>query len=248
LHEDVVMRLLLVLLVLTAGAARAEDCKRPQYENNMLIRGLDDFVDCVNKRLAGLENEKALLQERVDSLEKLISGLPGELSDNNGRVTRSGGGTLVRAAISLDARSKQATIEKRIDQKVLEQLCGEGCTVTLSLTAVGLREGDPAPIFAVGPCSFLYKAKSGAWTLGKACGATASGVDGDGALSDAPGGDVILTAGEACLFADSGPRRSVEPEDQPLSRDRDKGLFLIADPALWAGSEQRFRCDLRIAR
>lgn len=241
------MRVLLVLLVLTAGAARAEECKRPKYENKMFY-GLDAYVDCVNKRLAGLEKDKALLQDRVDALEKLISGLPGELTDTNGRVTRSGGGAVVRAAFSLDARSKQAAMDKRIDQKVLEQLCGEGCNVTLSLTAVGLREGDPTPIYAVGPCGFQYKAKSGAWTLGQACGAAASGVDGDGSLSDAPGGDVILTAGEACLFADSGPRRGVDPEDQPLSSDRDKGLFLIADPALWTGSEQRFRCDLRITR
>ncbi len=241
------MRVLLVLLVLVAGTAHAEDCKRPQYENKM-IRGLDDFVDCVNKRLAGLETEKAKLQGRVESLEKLISGLPGEMTDTNGRVTRSGGGALVRASISLDARSKQAAMEKRIDQKALEQLCGEGCNVTLSLTAVGLREGDPAPIFAVGPCGFQYKAKSGAWTLGEACGAEASGIDGNGLPSDSPGGELILAAGEACLFADSGPRRSVDPEDQPLSRDRDQGLFLIADPALWTGSEQRFRCDLRITK
>lgn len=241
------MRVLFVLLMLAAGAAQAEDCKRPQYENKMM-RGLDEFVDCVNRRLAGLEKEKALLQDRVESLEKLISGLPGEMTDTNGRVTRSGGGALVRAAVSLDARSRQAVMERRIDQKALEQLCGEGCNVTLSLTAVGLREGDPTPIFAVGPCGFQYKVKSGAWTLGEACGKAVSGVDGDGSLADAAGGEVIVTAGEACQFADSGPRRSVDPEDQPLSRDRDKGLVLIADPALWTGSEQRFRCDLRITK
>ncbi|WP_137109622.1 hypothetical protein [Rhodobacter sp. SY28-1] len=241
------MRVMLVLLMLAAGAARAEDCKEPTVENKV-PKGLVAFAECVNKRLAGLEKEKAQLQDRIDSLEKLISGLPGEMTDTNGRVTRSGSGALVRAVISLDARSRQAAMEKRIDQKALEQLCSEGCNVTLSLTAVGLREGDPTPIFATGPCGFLYKAKSGGWTLGQGCGTPVSGVDGDGTLSDVPGGDTIVTVGQACLFADSGPRRNVDPEDQPLSPDRDKGLFLIADPALWTGTEQRFRCDLRITK
>lgn len=241
------MRALLVLLILAAGAARAEDCKKPTIENKV-PKGLGNFVDCVNERMAKLEKENAQLQDRVDKLEKLISGLPGEMTDTNGRVARSGGGSLVRAQFSLDARSRQAAMEKRIDQKALEQLCGEGCNVTLSLSAVGLREGDPTPILAVGPCGFQYKAKSGAWTLGEGCGATTSGVDGDGLLADVPGGDTIVAAGQACILADSGPRRSVDPEDQPLSRDRDKGLVLIADPSLWTGIEQSFRCDLRISK
>ena len=107
---------------------------------------------------------------------------------------------------------------------------------------------DRTPIFATDPCAFQDKAKSGGWTRGGPCGAEASGVDGDGSFSEVPGGDLITRAGEACLLADSGPRRSVDPEDQPLSRDRETGLVLIADPALWTGSEQRFRCDLRISR
>lgn len=241
------MRVLLVILMLAGGAARAEVCKAPVIENK-LVKGLGDYVDCVNKRLAGLEKEKAQLQDRVEKLEKLISSLPGEMTDMNGRVTRSGGGSLVRAVFSIEARQRQAAAEKRIDQKALEQLCSEGCSVTLSLTAVGLREGDPTPIFTAGPCGFQYKAKSGAWTRGEACGPAVSGVDGDGTLADSPGGDLIAAAGQACLFSDSGPRRSVDPEDQPFSRDREKGLVLIADPALWTGSEQRFRCDLRISK
>ena len=65
---------------------------------------------------------------------------------------------------------------------------------------IGLREGDPTPIFAVGPCGFQYKVKSGAWTLGEACGKAVSGVDGDGsgtlsgAYGDLVGGSVVTTA------------------------------------------------------
>jgi hypothetical protein len=241
------MRVLFVILVLAAGAAQARDCKEPWWEDKIL-KGMGTYVQCVNDRLAELEKEKAQLQDQVDKLDKIMAGLPGELTDLNGRVTRSGGGKLTRAGFSLDARARQAAMGLDIDQKALEQLCGEGCSLTLVLTAIGLREGDPTPIFATGPCAFQYKAKSGAWTRSGACGNEAAGVDGDGILSDVPGGDVIATAGEACLLADSGPRRSVDPEDQPLSRDREKGLALIADPSLWKGSEQRFRCDLRITR
>lgn len=242
------MRVAMVLLLLAAGAAQAEDCEKPTIENKT-VKGLGAFVDCANARLAGLEAEKAALQGRVEDLEKLISGLPGEMTDINGRVTRSGGGALVRAGFALDARSRQAAMERRLDQKAVEQLCTDGCSVTLSLTAVGLREGDPTPIFSAGPCAFTYSAKSGAWTRSEACGGpSVSGVDGDGSLSDAPGGAVILAAGAACILADSGPARSVDAEGQALARDREKGLVLIADPSLWTGTEQRFRCDLRIAK
>jgi hypothetical protein len=241
------MRLLLVTLVFAAGAAQARDCKEPWWENKVL-KGMGTYVECVNDRLAELETEKAELQDKVDKLDKVMAGLPGELTAMNGRVTRSGGGNLTRAGFSLDARARQAAMDMDIDQKALEQLCGEGCSLTLVLTAIGLREDDPTPIFATGPCPFRYMAKSGAWTRSGACGEEATGVDGDGSLSDTPGGDVIAAAGEACLLADSGPRRSVDPEDQPLSRDREKGLVLIADPARWTGSEQRFHCDLRISR
>lgn len=241
------MRVLLVILILAAGTVQARECKEPWWENKVL-KGMSTYVECVNDRLAELETEKAQLQDKVDKLDKIMAGLPGEMTDMNGRVTRSGGGNLMRAGFSVDARARQAAMEMDIDQTALEHLCGEGCSLTLVLTAIGLREGDPTPIFATGPCAFQYKAKSGAWTRGGTCGAEAAGVDGDGSLSDAPGGDIIAIAGEACLLADSGPRRSVDPEDQPLSRDRDKGLVLIADPSFWAGSEQRFRCDLRISR
>jgi hypothetical protein len=241
------MRVLLVILILAADAAQARDCKEPWWENKVL-KGMGTYVECVNARLAELETEKAQLQDQVDRLEKIMAGLPGEMTTLNGRVTRSGGGALMRAGFGLDARARQAAMETEIDQTALEQLCGEGCSLTLVLTAIGLRDGDPTPIFAVGPCAFQYKAKSGAWTRSGACGPEASGVDGDGSLSDAPGGEVIASAGDACLLAESGPRRSVDPEDQPLSRDRDKGLVLIADPARWTGSEQRFRCDLRLTR
>lgn len=241
------MRVLSVILILAAGAAQARDCKEPWFENKVL-KGMGTYVQCVNERLAALEKEKAQLQDRIDKLDKVMAGLPGEMTQMNGRVTRSGGGALTRASFSLDARARQAAMETDVDQQALELLCGEGCGITLVLTAIGLRDGDPSPIFATGPCPFQYKTKSGSWTRGGTCGEEASGVDGDGSLSDTPGGEVIATAGEACLLADSGPRRSVDPADQALSRDREKGLVLIADPALWTGSEQRFRCDLRITR
>jgi hypothetical protein len=241
------MRVLLAILVLLAGAAQARDCRPPKDEGKK-ITGLGAFAECVIAEISDLRQENARLQDKVEQLEKSLAGIPGEMKNVNGRVTRTGGDTLVRADFSLDGRARQAAIGLEVDQKALERLCGEGCSFTLALTAVGLREGDPTPIYATGPCAFQYKAKSGAWSRSGACGGEAAGVDGDGSPSGAPGGEVIAMAGEACLLADSGPRRNVDPEDQPLSRDREKGLVLIANPALWTGSEQRFRCDLRISR
>jgi hypothetical protein len=241
------MRLMLLFLLLCASAAQARDCDPPRWENNGLT-GIADFSKCVNARVADLEAENADLSDRIVALEETLAALPGEMTDVNGRVTRSGGGNLVRAGFALDGRAQQAVMAMDVDQKALEQLCGEGCSFTLVLTAIGLREGDAAPVFATGPCAFQYKAKSGAWTRSAACGEAATGVDGNGMPSGEPGGEAIAVAGDACLLADSGPRRSVDPVTQSLSRDRDKGLMLIADPTLWTGTEQRFRCDLRIAR
>jgi hypothetical protein len=245
--KEIVMRFLVVFLVLAAGNAQARDCKEPYIENKV-VKGLGDFVECVNDRLAGVEEESAKQRDRVEKLEKTLAGLPGELTDVNGRVTRLGGGNLTRAGFALDGRAQQAAMGMDVDQKALEEVCGEGCSFTLVLTAIGLREDDVAPVMATGPCTFQYNAKTGAWTRGGACGALAAGVDGDGSPSGVPGGQIIAAAGDACMLADSGPRKSVDPEDQPLSRDRDKGLVLIADPSFWKGSEQRFRCDLRITR
>lgn len=241
------MRWMLFVVAFLAGTAEARECREPYWENKNL-KGMGDFAKCVNERLAELETENAQLKDDVKDLEKTLDGLPGEMTDMNGRVTRSGGGNLTRAGFALDGRARQAAMGMDIDQKALEKLCGEGCSLTLVLTAVGLREGDAAPVFATGPCAFQYKAKSGAWTRGGDCGETMAGVDGNGSVAGDTGAEVIAEAGAACILADSEPAKGVGSEAQPLAADRDKGLVLIANPALWKGSEQRFRCDLKIAR
>lgn len=241
------MRVLILIGVLLAGAAEARECKPPRVEGTQVF-GFREFAECTNAEIADLKKENARLTDVVEKMEKTLAGVPGEMTNTNGRVVRSGGDNLVRAVMSLDGRARQAAMGMNIDQKALEKLCGEGCSLTLVLTGVGLREGDPTPVFVSGPCAFQYKAKSGAWTRGGACGAETSGVDGNGLPTGATGGEIIATAGEACMLADSGPRRPVDPETEALSRDREKGLVLIADPGLWTGSEQRFRCDLSIVR
>jgi hypothetical protein len=241
------MRPILILFFLAAGAAHARDCEPPEVYDET-IRGLRDFAECAIAEIADLKREQAGLQDKIDTLEKALADVPGRLSNDNGRVTRSGGDTLARADFAVDGRVRQGAAALDIDQKVLEELCSGGCSFTLVLTAVGLRAADPAPVFAVGPCVLQYKPESGIWARSGACGETVTGVDGDGAPTGSPGGEIIAAAGSGCILADSAPRRTVDPETETLGPDRKQGLFLIADAALWQGEEDRFRCDLRFSR
>lgn len=241
------MRLLPALFCLLATAAQAKDCEIPRFEERK-VSGLVAFAECMNERVGRLEEENAKLREELEKTRGSLAEFPGELMNDNGRVTRTGGDNLVQASFATSARKGQAAAGLAIDQQALETMCAVGCTVHLALTAEALRKSDPPPVFADTTCSLRYTAKSGAWAQGGGCGEAASGVDGDGNPPGEAGGEVLATAGGACLLADAEPGRGVTKERQVLGTDRAKGLFLVAAPLMFTGTDARFRCELKIVR
>jgi hypothetical protein len=241
------MRLILIALCLLTGAAEARTCKPPEVQGRE-IHGLRSFSECLVAEIADLRRQHAELQREIKELRSLLASVPGEIENRNGRVTLLGGDRVAQATYLLDARTRGDAAALDIDQQILETLCESGCLISLSLAAEGLREADPAQVAALGPCAFHYNRKSGAWALSGACGDPVSGIDGDGIPNGTSGGEAIVAVDGACLLADSEPVRSVDAKAQTLGGDRAKGLFLIADPALWQGEESRFRCELKIAR
>jgi hypothetical protein len=248
------MRAIVFAFFLTTGVAAAEDCRLPVFENKALS-GVVDFSKCIRKQVSDLETENAKLRKELDEMQKALANFPGELVNENGRETRFGGDRLTQATYTLKVRTRESTSSVALDPKVLGELCGLGCTVFLIQTGERLGNAASTSASALGPCSFLYDAKIGTWSLG-GCGEAVSGTDGNGTPTGADGGEVIATVGASCTLADAEPARAVEqaPETevetvaQRLGNDRAKGLFLIANPALWSGEEDRFRCELRFAR
>jgi hypothetical protein len=241
------MRPTLIAFLIASGAAHARDCEAPDFDGKE-VRGLRTFSACILDEVKTLKREQAKLLDEIERLEEALAGVPGEIRNVNGRVSRLGGDNLAQASFTVEARVREGAEALEIDQKALEDLCAIGCTLTLVLSAEGLRPSDPAATVAVGPCLFRYASESGVWARSGACGEAVTGIDGNGAPTGISGGEIIVTAGEACLLADSEPRREVDPETGILSRDREAGLFLIADPMLWKGSEDRFRCEMKLSR
>jgi hypothetical protein len=241
------MRWMVVAFALAAGAADAKDCVTPRTDG-LRLDGLKAFSECVNARMAALEKENAGLREELEKVRKSLTRLPGEFLNESGRVTRSGGESLVQATFLTTARRREGPAALPIDQKVLETLCGSGCNMNLVMEGEALRKGDPGSVSAVATCRLRYSARNGAWSSGGGCGDAVSGVDGDGKPPGKSGGEVIATAGDACILADSEPSRSIGAQDQFLDGDRAKGLYLIAAPAFFLGTEAKFRCELKITR
>lgn len=241
------MRLLPVLLCLLATAVQAQDCEPPRSDGHS-VTGLGAFAKCMNDRVARLEADNAVLREELDRLRGTLAEFPGELTNDNGRVTRTGGDNLVQASFATSARKGQAAAGLAVDQAALEAMCAVGCTLHLALTAEALRKNDPPPVFADASCPLRYTAANGAWSQGGGCGAAVSGVDGDGKPPGQGGGEVLASAGGACLLADAEPGRGVKEDGQVLGADRTKGLFLVAAPLLFTGTDVRFRCEMKISR
>lgn len=241
------MRFLPALLCLLASAAQAKDCEPPIFEERK-VTGFIAFAKCMNDRVGKLEEENAKLRDELEKTRDSLAEFPGELKNDNGRVTRTGGDNLVQASFATSARKGQAAAGLAIDQQALEAMCAVGCTLHLALTAEALRKSDPPPVFADATCSLRYTTKNGAWSQGGGCGDAASGVDGDGKPPGEAGGEVLAAAGGACLVADAEPGRGVNKDGQVLGADRAKGLFLVAAPLMFTGTDARFRCELKIVR
>lgn len=241
------MRFLPVFVLLLASAVQAEDCDIPQNDGHV-VTGLGAFAKCMNERVGKLEEENARLRQELETTRGSLDEFPGALKNDNGRVSRTGGENLVQASFSNSGRKGQTASGLAVDQAALEQICANGCTVRLALMAEALRKSDPPPVFADATCSLRYTPVSGAWAQGGGCGAAVSGVDGDGKPPGKAGGEVLASVGGACILADAEPGRGVAAEGPVLATDRTKGLFLIAAPALFTGTDARFRCQMTIGR
>lgn len=243
------MRTVLALLLLASGGiSHAGDCQLPRQIGKDYA-GVIDFAKCMNERVSALERQNAELREAIAKLQSALSQVPGELQNDGGRITRSGGEALTVATFTTKVRRREGSARLEIDQAVVEKLCERGCALNLVLVPEGLRADDPVEASTAGTCTFVYSTENGAWSQTGGCGDPTSGVDGDGKPAGDPGGDVIATVGGACILADSEPSRSVGAADaQMLNADRARGLFLIAAPNLWTGTEDRFHCELKIGR
>lgn len=242
------MRTLLLSLFLATGAAHAEDCKLPEGKNEEL-KGVIEFSKCIQKRVNALETENAALRESLEAMQKTLASVPGELVNVNGRETRSGGERLTQASYTMPSRAGTGAAFLAVDDKVAGELCAQGCSVSLQMTTEGGT--IPTEPGAIGPCTFRYNAKSGAWSL-NGCGEPVSGVDGNGKPTGEGGGETIAVAGGACILADAEPLRQVDAQapkaTETLGRDRGKALYLIADSRLAGAGAGRFRCELKLAR
>jgi hypothetical protein len=241
------MRVFPLLLCLLATTAQAKDCESPRMQGRDVI-GLKTFSDCMNDRVARLEADNAALREELKTMSDALAEIPGALKNDNGRVTQTGGKNVMQATYTTAARKGQAAAGLPIDQEALETLCAVGCTIHLAMTAETLRKDDPPPVFADATCTLRYTAESGAWSQGGGCGEAVSGVDGDGKPPGGAGGEVLAVSGEACLLADAEPGRGVAEKGQVLAADRAKGLYLIAAPLLFTGTDARFRCEMKIGQ
>jgi hypothetical protein len=241
------MRVTSVALVMFAGLANAKECVVPEVDDRR-ISGIYAYARCMNEKLEAVEKANAELRKDIERIEASLTRLPGELSNENGRVTRIGGESLTQATFALAVRRREGPASLAIDQDALETLCVGGCTMTLVLEGEALRTGDPASVAAVSTCLLRYSGQTGAWSQAGGCGEPVAGVDGDGKAQGKPGGEIIATLGETCMLADSEAGREVGQADGLLAGDRSAGLFLIAVPASFQGTEAKFRCEMKITR
>jgi hypothetical protein len=244
------MRLLTLLFIFAASAAQAKDCIIPKIVSKDL-KGVIEFSKCIQQRVGALEAENADLRKELKALQKLLADVPGELINVNGRETRRGGQLLTQASFTLPARSGDGMSFLAVDDKLLGDLCAQGCSLFLQVAREDLRGTTMDGPTAIGPCTFRYAAKTGAWSLDN-CGAPVSGVDGDGKATGPGGGEAVASAGEACILADAEPLRGVEAQDpaagETLGRDRGRALYLIAESSANGPAGGRFRCELKFTR
>ncbi len=239
------------LMLCVASPGQARDCSR-NFDDRGLSQGANNngMFRCLIAEINDLKREQRRMQKVIDEYERVIGEMPVEYKNEDGEVTVEEDRPIGNAVFTLTARPGSRASALPLDHEVVEGLCAEsgGCTVSLVFRAIGFRSTDPLETISAGPCLFDYNTETGAWTRGEGCGEplTAAGADNDGALmGDDGGGEVIVTAGEACVLADA----SVDPSATDggyLGKDRENGLFLLAVPSLIETGPRRFRCDLEI--
>ncbi len=72
--------------------------------------------------------------------------MPGAFLNDNGKVSRSGGESLVQATFTASARRREGPAALPVDQQVLEGLCGVSRTITLVVEGEALRKSDPSSV------------------------------------------------------------------------------------------------------
>ena len=201
---------------------------------------------CLVVELNRVRRENAELRQRLGDVDGLLTELPAAFVNDNGQVTEEVGRAIGTATFRLSARSTGGPNTLPVDQRVLEEVCGAsgGCAVSVAFRQIGLFNDEPKDSILTGPCQFSYAIESKEWTLGEGCGTgPLSGKDGDRLTGSVSADPVIAASGEACIFSESEPSRSVGTEDG-FQRDTAPGLFLVAMPARQPNGIRRFECEL----
>ena len=244
------MRLILFLfLILTPVAATARTCDVPPRVLSNTVQYLEalDTIECLLLEINDLKRGQTALAGEIERLKRQIADVPGEYRNQDGKISMPGSGKINTASFRLTSQQGGRPVSLAIDHKVLETLCatGTGCAVSLFLEGDGLRLSETAATAASGPCALNYNKGSGAWSLGAGCDGSGvvSGTDGNAEPGGSGGGEVVMSAGGACILADAEASRAVGGT-AILGADGSRGFYVVGDPG--TATDGRFRCVLTI--
>lgn len=243
-----VAHVFVAVFLLLLAVPRAAEAQCP-FDVNYGGIGDDQIIKtfrCLNAEIARLKRDQARLEARVKEFDRLMTQLPAEYVNADGKVTEEPGRAIGRASIKLTARATGSASVLPVDQRVLEEVCGKagGCSLSVIFRQFSLFDGDAVETILTGPCQFTYSRTNGDWAIGEGCAVdAASGTDGDQlALAGDTSGSVIAASGGACLFAESELARA--KSDDSLARDGSRGLFLLSVPSRQPDGVRRYSCEL----
>lgn len=241
---------LTVLFMWIGPLAYASECAVPGLArggNWVQIQEIERAFRCVISELEELQRQQRSITELEKEVAALKRRIPSEYLNENGKITAIPGRLIGKATFVLDASRSGKPFSLPLAQNVIEDLCARtNCHVLLSMRVTGVFSDAAISQAAVGPCGFSYDLRSGRWTLASGCATGATGgTDGD---TSATRSNVIMDAGQACLFADT--EITSRPGQDPIrfGPDRSKGFFLTAVPDLRPDITRPYRCVLEVFR
>ena len=245
------MRLFLTLtmFLLYPAVADARTCRLPSGNVSDLGEYLEtlDTIECLLREIEDLKRGQAVLTAEIERLTRQTANVPGEYRNEDGKITVPGSRKIANASFRLTSQQGGGSASLAIDQEVWQALCadGTGCTLSMFLEADGLRLNETADTAATGPCTLNYNKSSGAWSIGTGCNGpdVVRGTDRNAEPGSRGGGELVMSAGGACILADADASRAVGGIDI-LGADGSRGFYLVAAPG--TAAEGRFRCVLTV--
>ena len=245
---------LTVLISVIGTLSQAETCEVPGLGRGgdwVKIQEIERSFRCLIDEVETLKRQQRQIPVLEQQVAELRRRVPAEYVNTNGKVIFEEGRLIGKATITLDASRSGKGFSLPVAQEVLEELCARtSCHVLLSMTVTGVLSDALLDQSTSGPCGFSYKAPSGEWSLAAGCSAgEATGVDGDGAsLTTGGAADIILSAGEACLFTDTEINSRPGQASNGFAPDTRRGVFLAAVPERRPDIKRPFQCVLEIFR